>query len=226
MDNFNWGVRRRSLDSLDKCDVQLLEERQLSGGAPSLAARSREDSDESSEDEDLAPSQLLEHADLVSGPVSAAAAAAWPWPWPPRGRARRPNETRALSSPVPPASSPRAAAGRRRAVMTSPGRHSFGVRLDFPPNNRGCAGARQCGSEGGQALRRAHGARGAAGGAVAPAPLFGRHDSVTDACVPETPRPAPSSGGGLHAPGGGGGGQLQFTETPLRLTLPRAVSRS
>lgn len=68
MDNFNWGVRRRSLDSLDKCDVQLLEERQLSGGAPSLAARSREDSDESSEDEDLAPSQLLEHADLVSGP--------------------------------------------------------------------------------------------------------------------------------------------------------------
>lgn len=94
MDNFNWGVRRRSLDSLDKCDVQLLEERQLSGGAPSLAARSREDSDESSEDEDLAPSQLLEHADLVSGaPVSAAAAAAWPWPWPPRDRARRPNET-------------------------------------------------------------------------------------------------------------------------------------
>ncbi|ELK18720.1 Protein furry like protein [Pteropus alecto] len=65
VDNFNWGVRRRSLDSLDKCDVQLLEERQLSGGAPSLAARSREDSDESSEDEDLATSQLLEHTDLI-----------------------------------------------------------------------------------------------------------------------------------------------------------------
>lgn len=36
MDNFNWGVRRRSLDSLDKCDMQLLEEHQLSGSSPSL----------------------------------------------------------------------------------------------------------------------------------------------------------------------------------------------
>lgn len=66
MDNFNWGVRRRSLDSLDQCTVQLLEDRQLSGSAPSLNQRGHEDSDESSEEEDLTTSQLLEHSDLVS----------------------------------------------------------------------------------------------------------------------------------------------------------------
>lgn len=66
MDNFNWGVRRRSLDSLDKCDMQLLEERQLSGSSPSLNKMNHEDSDESSEEEDLTASQILEHSDLVS----------------------------------------------------------------------------------------------------------------------------------------------------------------
>ena len=66
MDNFNWGVRRRSLDSLDKCDMQLLEERQLSGSSPSLSKMNREDSDESSEEEDLTTSQILEHSNLVS----------------------------------------------------------------------------------------------------------------------------------------------------------------
>lgn len=58
MDNFNWGVRRRSLDSLDKCDMQLLEERQLSGSSPSLNKMNHEDSDESSEEEDLTASQI------------------------------------------------------------------------------------------------------------------------------------------------------------------------
>lgn len=66
MDNFNWGVRRRSLDSLDKCDMQLLEERQLSGSSPSLNKMNQEDSDESSEEEDLTASQILEQSDLVS----------------------------------------------------------------------------------------------------------------------------------------------------------------
>lgn len=66
MDNFNWGVRRRSLDSLDKCDMQILEERQLSRSTPSLNKMSHEDSDESSEEEDLTASQILEHSDLVS----------------------------------------------------------------------------------------------------------------------------------------------------------------
>uniref|UniRef100_A0A8C8VNW5 FRY microtubule binding protein n=1 Tax=Pelusios castaneus TaxID=367368 RepID=A0A8C8VNW5_9SAUR len=66
MDNFNWGVRRRSLDSLDKCDMQLLEESQLSGSTPSLSKMNHEDSDESSEEEDLTTSQILEHSDLVS----------------------------------------------------------------------------------------------------------------------------------------------------------------
>uniref|UniRef100_A0A8I3NUQ0 FRY microtubule binding protein n=1 Tax=Canis lupus familiaris TaxID=9615 RepID=A0A8I3NUQ0_CANLF len=65
MDNFNWGVRRRSLDSLDKCDMQLLEERQLSGRSPSLNKMNHEDSDESSEEEDLTTSQILEHSDLI-----------------------------------------------------------------------------------------------------------------------------------------------------------------
>uniref|UniRef100_A0A7M4EYN2 FRY microtubule binding protein n=1 Tax=Crocodylus porosus TaxID=8502 RepID=A0A7M4EYN2_CROPO len=66
MDNFNWGVRRRSLDSLDKCDMQLLEESQLSGSTPSLNKMNHEDSDESSEEEDLTTSQILEHSDLVN----------------------------------------------------------------------------------------------------------------------------------------------------------------
>uniref|UniRef100_A0A669QZE1 FRY microtubule binding protein n=1 Tax=Phasianus colchicus TaxID=9054 RepID=A0A669QZE1_PHACC len=46
MDNFNWGVRRRSLDSLDKCDMQLLEESQLSGSTPSLNKMNHEDSED------------------------------------------------------------------------------------------------------------------------------------------------------------------------------------
>uniref|UniRef100_A0A8C3EIB3 FRY microtubule binding protein n=1 Tax=Corvus moneduloides TaxID=1196302 RepID=A0A8C3EIB3_CORMO len=66
MDNFNWGVRRRSLDSLDKCDMQLMEENQLSGSTPSLNKMNHEDSDESSEEEDLTTSQILENSDLVS----------------------------------------------------------------------------------------------------------------------------------------------------------------
>ncbi|GAB5566270.1 protein furry homolog isoform X4 [Prionailurus iriomotensis] len=65
MDNFNWGVRRRSLDSLDKCDRQLLEENPLAGRSPSLNKMNREDSDESSEEEDLTTSQILEHSDLI-----------------------------------------------------------------------------------------------------------------------------------------------------------------
>uniref|UniRef100_A0A8B9GEC9 FRY microtubule binding protein n=1 Tax=Amazona collaria TaxID=241587 RepID=A0A8B9GEC9_9PSIT len=65
MDNFNWGVRRRSLDSLDKCDMQLLEESQLSGSTPSLNKMNHEDSDESSEEEDLTTSQILENSDLI-----------------------------------------------------------------------------------------------------------------------------------------------------------------
>nr|XP_034971650.1 protein furry homolog isoform X5 [Zootoca vivipara] len=65
MDNFNWGVRRRSLDSLDKCDMQLLEESQLSGSTPSLNKINHEDSDESSEEEDLTTSQILEQSQLI-----------------------------------------------------------------------------------------------------------------------------------------------------------------
>lgn len=66
MDNFNWGVRRCSLESLDKCDMQLLRELQLAGSSPSLNKMNHEDSDESSQDEDLTTSQILQHCDLVS----------------------------------------------------------------------------------------------------------------------------------------------------------------
>jgi hypothetical protein len=80
MDNFNWGVRRRSLDSLDKCDMQILEERQLSRSTPSLNKMSHEDSDESSE-EDLTASQILEHSDLVSRNSPTGGLGRKPWVW-------------------------------------------------------------------------------------------------------------------------------------------------
>lgn len=65
MDTFNWGVRRRSLDSLDKGDMLLLEESQLSGSTPSLNKINHEDSDESSEEETLTASQILARSQLV-----------------------------------------------------------------------------------------------------------------------------------------------------------------
>ncbi|KAJ8412470.1 hypothetical protein AAFF_G00128060 [Aldrovandia affinis] len=60
VDNFNWGVRRRSLDSADLLQ-ELLEESQHSGTAPSLG----KDSDESSEEESLTASQILSHSQLT-----------------------------------------------------------------------------------------------------------------------------------------------------------------
>ncbi|XP_043929165.1 protein furry homolog isoform X3 [Protopterus annectens] len=67
VDNFNWGVRRRSLDSLDKSDMQHMEDRQLSGSTPSLHKLGHEDSDESSEEEeDLTSSQTLEHSQILN----------------------------------------------------------------------------------------------------------------------------------------------------------------
>nr|XP_015197348.1 PREDICTED: protein furry homolog isoform X5 [Lepisosteus oculatus] len=65
VDNFNWGVRRRSLDSLDKGDLQLLEESQYSGSTPSLGKINHEDSDESSEEESLTASQILTRSQLT-----------------------------------------------------------------------------------------------------------------------------------------------------------------
>ncbi|XP_030648105.1 protein furry homolog [Chanos chanos] len=63
MDNFNWGVRRRSLDSTDLQD--LLEESQHSGSTPSLGHDDAHDdeSDESSEEEST--SQSLSHSQLT-----------------------------------------------------------------------------------------------------------------------------------------------------------------
>eukprot|EP00064_Thunnus_orientalis_P019416 superscaffoldBa00004853_g19534 len=65
MDNFNWGVRRRSMDSLDRSDLQALEESQLSISMPSLSKITHEDSDESSEEDSLTASQILSHSQLI-----------------------------------------------------------------------------------------------------------------------------------------------------------------
>uniref|UniRef100_A0A7N5ZQE6 Furry homolog, like n=1 Tax=Anabas testudineus TaxID=64144 RepID=A0A7N5ZQE6_ANATE len=64
MDNFNWGVRRRSLESMDKGDTPSLQECQFTGSTPSLT--NHEDTDESSEEEVLSASQILTRSGLVS----------------------------------------------------------------------------------------------------------------------------------------------------------------
>ncbi|XP_053314411.1 protein furry homolog-like [Spea bombifrons] len=65
MDNFNWGVRRRSLDSIDKGDTPSLQECQYSGSTPSLNLTNQEDTDESSEEEALTASQILSHSHML-----------------------------------------------------------------------------------------------------------------------------------------------------------------
>lgn len=74
MDNFNWGVRRRSVDSLDRSDLLPLEESPLSSSMPSLSQIAREDSDESSEEDSLSASQIFSNSRLVSLPFACAAA--------------------------------------------------------------------------------------------------------------------------------------------------------
>uniref|UniRef100_A0A2R9B6N9 FRY like transcription coactivator n=1 Tax=Pan paniscus TaxID=9597 RepID=A0A2R9B6N9_PANPA len=66
MDNFNWGVRRRSLDSIDKGDTPSLQEYQCSSSNPSLNLTNQEDTDESSEEEAaLTASQILSRTQMV-----------------------------------------------------------------------------------------------------------------------------------------------------------------
>lgn len=67
MDNFNWGVRRRSLDSMDKGGTPSLQECLYTGSStPSLNLTNHEDTDESSEEEVLSASQILSRSSLVS----------------------------------------------------------------------------------------------------------------------------------------------------------------
>ncbi|KAL6486092.1 hypothetical protein MHYP_G00054840 [Metynnis hypsauchen] len=66
MDNFNWGVRRRSLDSMDKGDTPSLQECQYTGSTPSLNLTNQEDTDESSEEEVLSASQILTRSNLLN----------------------------------------------------------------------------------------------------------------------------------------------------------------
>ena len=54
------------MDSLDRSDLQLLEESQLSGSLPSLSNITHQDSDESSEEDSLTASQILSHSQIVS----------------------------------------------------------------------------------------------------------------------------------------------------------------
>eukprot|EP00066_Takifugu_rubripes_P017617 XP_011606883.1 PREDICTED: LOW QUALITY PROTEIN: protein furry homolog [Takifugu rubripes] len=65
MDNFNWGVRRHSVDSLDRSDLLPLEENQLSSSLPILSKLTHEDSDESSEEDSLSASQILSNSQLT-----------------------------------------------------------------------------------------------------------------------------------------------------------------
>uniref|UniRef100_A0AAY4DVH2 Protein furry homolog n=1 Tax=Denticeps clupeoides TaxID=299321 RepID=A0AAY4DVH2_9TELE len=65
VDSFNWGARRRSMDTLDKCDLQPLEDSKLSSSTPSLSKITNEDSDESSEEDSLTVSQILSHSRLT-----------------------------------------------------------------------------------------------------------------------------------------------------------------
>ncbi|XP_029111066.1 protein furry homolog isoform X6 [Scleropages formosus] len=66
MDNFNWGVRRHSVDSLDRVDPLLpLKESQRSGSTTSLGRTAHDDSDESSEEDSLTASQILSHSQLI-----------------------------------------------------------------------------------------------------------------------------------------------------------------
>lgn len=68
MDNFNWGVRRHSVDSLDRSDLLPLEENQLSNSLPILSKITHEDSDESSEEDSLSACQILSNSQLVNIP--------------------------------------------------------------------------------------------------------------------------------------------------------------
>lgn len=72
MDNFNWGVRRRSLDSIDKGDTPSLQEYQCSSSTPSLNLANQEDTDESSEEEAaLTASQILSRTQMLSSDPAA-----------------------------------------------------------------------------------------------------------------------------------------------------------
>uniref|UniRef100_A0A2K5S0A1 FRY like transcription coactivator n=1 Tax=Cebus imitator TaxID=2715852 RepID=A0A2K5S0A1_CEBIM len=71
MDNFNWGVRRRSLDSIDKGDTPSLQEYQCSSSTPSLNLTNQEDTDESSEEEVLTASQILSRTQMLNSDSAA-----------------------------------------------------------------------------------------------------------------------------------------------------------
>ncbi|XP_051889343.1 protein furry homolog-like isoform X5 [Pristis pectinata] len=66
MDNFNWGVRRRSLESIEKGDTPSLQDFHTLGSTPSLNLTNQEDTDESSEEEVLTVSQILTRTQILN----------------------------------------------------------------------------------------------------------------------------------------------------------------
>ncbi|XP_075923623.1 protein furry homolog-like isoform X1 [Petromyzon marinus] len=65
VDNFNWGVRRRSLDSIGKDGPPAAQESNFAGSTPSLHRLNPDDTDESSEEDQLTVSQILTQSQLA-----------------------------------------------------------------------------------------------------------------------------------------------------------------
>uniref|UniRef100_A0A8B9HKJ9 Furry homolog a (Drosophila) n=1 Tax=Astyanax mexicanus TaxID=7994 RepID=A0A8B9HKJ9_ASTMX len=131
MDSFNWGARRRSMDSLDQVEPQPLEEEsRFSGSSPSLGPIARDDeSDESSEEDSLtvshilstsqltvsmSPTEQVNHMDCLSTSLDAT----------PVEPLSVPTPVPSLTSSVPEDSTPRVNKGFRMADLLGP-THSY-----------------------------------------------------------------------------------------------------
>uniref|UniRef100_A0AAR2LKV6 Furry homolog a (Drosophila) n=1 Tax=Pygocentrus nattereri TaxID=42514 RepID=A0AAR2LKV6_PYGNA len=130
VDSFNWGARRRSMDSLDRVEPQPLEEdSRLSGSSPSLGPIARDDSDESSEEDSLtvshilstsqlnvsiSPTEQVNHMDSLSTSLDVTSAEPFSLPTP----------VPSLSASLPEDSTPRVNKGFRVADLWGPTLHS------------------------------------------------------------------------------------------------------
>uniref|UniRef100_A0A8B9HN64 Furry homolog a (Drosophila) n=1 Tax=Astyanax mexicanus TaxID=7994 RepID=A0A8B9HN64_ASTMX len=133
MDSFNWGARRRSMDSLDQVEPQPLEEEsRFSGSSPSLGPIARDDeSDESSEEDSLtvshilstshmSPTEQVNHMDCLSTSLDAT----------PVEPLSVPTPVPSLTSSVPEDSTPRVNKGFRMADLLGP-THSYSYRTSI-----------------------------------------------------------------------------------------------
>uniref|UniRef100_A0A3B4BUU4 Furry homolog a (Drosophila) n=1 Tax=Pygocentrus nattereri TaxID=42514 RepID=A0A3B4BUU4_PYGNA len=136
VDSFNWGARRRSMDSLDRVEPQPLEEdSRLSGSSPSLGPIARDDSDESSEEDSLtvshilstsqlnvsiSPTEQVNHMDSLSTSLDVTSAEPFSLPTP----------VPSLSASLPEDSTPRVNKGFRVADLWGP-THSYSYRTSI-----------------------------------------------------------------------------------------------